>query len=175
MSRAIKPRPAHASLLLLVDAAFREAAAANGVLVPHLWSDQSPKFLIDVPDDEWVQQLQHLLHRSGARPWLCSTYHDDPGRFLDMFIFEKLSLGRAVWIAAPGDAVPDLVREQVDHHVVIGGLTSTAIRTAIAAFTGKTINVEDADWQGLRLVQVAAALQAAPNAAAVVTHLRRLL
>lgn len=159
---------------MLVFSAVYDAAAAVGALVPDLWSDQTPRFLIEVPDKVWVEPLRGILLKTGAHVWNCAAYEDDPMGLCDMIVHTQVALLRSIWIAAPGDYIPALVRECADHHVCIEGLTSHTISRTIQSLTAQTIEVADADWKGLGLIEVAAALQTGPDATTIVGRLRQL-
>lgn len=174
MARQIKRPSPDAGIEMLVFSAVYDAAAAVGALVPDLWSDQTPTFLIEVPDKVWVQPLNGALRKAGAHVWVCSDFENDPMGLCEMSVHTQLALRRCVWIAGPDDYIPPLVRRCADHHVCIEGLTSHTISRTIQSLTAQTVEVADADWKGLELIEVAAALQTGPDATAIVGRLRQL-
>jgi hypothetical protein len=174
MARQLKRPSSNAGIEMLVFSAFYDAAAAVGALVPDLWSDQTLRFLVEAPDKVWVQPLNGALLKAGAHVWVCSGFEDDPMGFCEMIVHTQLALLRCVWIAAPGDYIPPLVRRCADHHVRIEGLTSHTIGRTILSLTGHTIEVADEDWHGVGLSQVAEAFSCSSKATEIVDRLRHL-
>ena len=120
-----------------------------------------------------MEPLRELLQTSRARVWLCASFVEDPVGQRDMLAYAQIAMKKSVWIAAPGDSIPDPIRRSVDYRVVVAGMTSHCIAAAAQALTGTRVDVKYTDWAGLDLGAVAAVLQAAPSADEIAKRLQR--